>query len=135
MSVLYMVFVYFDTLKPNPGFILPVHPSKNEKLVKNCENKKKLRKIMKIRMKKHRLKQNIFYKCIIHDFCVFWLAKFKSRVYFSPTPFNLCKNSGKLWTIEKNYGISWKFAFNSITSLQYISLWESHVWFMWILGV
>ena len=42
MSVLYMVFVYFDALKPNPAFILPVPPSKYEKLVKNCENTKKI---------------------------------------------------------------------------------------------
>ena len=42
MSVLYMIFVYFDALKPNPGFILHVHPSKYEKLVKNCENTKNI---------------------------------------------------------------------------------------------
>ena len=44
LTLLYMIFVYFDALKPNPGFILPVHPSKYEKLVKNCENTKNITK-------------------------------------------------------------------------------------------
>ena len=88
-----MIFVYFGSLNPNPGFILSLRPLIFEKMVENREKSLKNRENSyssgRVRSK------TFFYEFIIHGFCVFRLAKFKYRVYFSLTPFNLCKNGGK----------------------------------------
>ena len=41
MSVLYMVFVYFDLLNSNPGFTFALRPLIFVKIVENCEQSRK----------------------------------------------------------------------------------------------
>ena len=47
-----MIFVYFNSLNPNPGFILPLRPLIFEKMAENSE---KSPKIVKIRIQVGRL--------------------------------------------------------------------------------
>ena len=53
-----MILVYFDLLKPNPEFILPLRPLIFEKMVGNRE--KSLKIIVKIRIQVGRLGVKIF---------------------------------------------------------------------------